>query len=78
MNTSLASTESMVLAAATSCHPLYNAENIIDGSNKSFWCSTGLFPQEIIFTFKQPAHASKLITSCIKGIYTFSSKKSKM
>lgn len=36
---------------ATSSHEDYSPDNIIDGSQDTFWASTGLFPQEFIITF---------------------------
>ncbi|KAI9326123.1 hypothetical protein BDR26DRAFT_877953 [Obelidium mucronatum] len=34
----------------TSADPRFPAENMLDGTTKSFWVSTGLYPQEFIIT----------------------------
>ncbi|KAJ3069374.1 Heat shock protein beta-11 [Podochytrium sp. JEL0797] len=34
----------------TSADPRFPIENILDGSTKSFWATTGLYPQEFIIT----------------------------
>ncbi len=47
-NASLAAGASIVMA--TSNDPSNPAQNILDGSDQTFWASTGLFPQEIIIS----------------------------
>ncbi|KAL0235227.1 hypothetical protein GEMRC1_001809 [Eukaryota sp. GEM-RC1] len=42
--------------------PEYPALNIIDGDNRSCFCTTGLFPQEIIIALPRRAKISKLRT----------------
>ena len=32
----------------TSLDPAYPEENMLDGDEKTFWISTGLFPQEVL------------------------------
>lgn len=39
---------------ATSTDPRNPASAIIDGDEKTFWITTGLFPQEFIISFPQP------------------------
>eukprot|EP00930_Biecheleria_cincta_P045950 TRINITY_DN31675_c0_g1_i1.p1 TRINITY_DN31675_c0_g1~~TRINITY_DN31675_c0_g1_i1.p1 ORF type:complete len:136 (+),score=22.79 TRINITY_DN31675_c0_g1_i1:89-496(+) len=48
-------------------HP---ADNIIDGSDDSFWMSTGLYPQEILFELSTPSPVSnvKLSTTNVKSV----------
>eukprot|EP00927_Polykrikos_kofoidii_P062425 TRINITY_DN57236_c0_g1_i1.p1 TRINITY_DN57236_c0_g1~~TRINITY_DN57236_c0_g1_i1.p1 ORF type:complete len:210 (+),score=25.86 TRINITY_DN57236_c0_g1_i1:313-942(+) len=42
-------------------HP---GDNVIDGSNTTFWMSTGLYPQEILLLLPQPAVVSSVRLSC--------------
>eukprot|EP00933_Yihiella_yeosuensis_P027579 TRINITY_DN21485_c0_g3_i1.p1 TRINITY_DN21485_c0_g3~~TRINITY_DN21485_c0_g3_i1.p1 ORF type:complete len:135 (-),score=35.19 TRINITY_DN21485_c0_g3_i1:92-496(-) len=48
-------------------HP---ADNIIDGSDASYWISTGLYPQEILLQLAQPAPVSsvKIQTTNVKSV----------
>ncbi|KAH6580611.1 hypothetical protein BASA60_002795, partial [Batrachochytrium salamandrivorans] len=48
------------LALATSEHPKHPPSNILDGNIKTFWVSTGLFPQQLIVTLAAPALVSKI------------------
>ncbi|KAH6598001.1 hypothetical protein BASA61_002986 [Batrachochytrium salamandrivorans] len=54
------------LALATSEHPKHPPSNILDGNIKTFWVSTGLFPQQLIVTLAAPALVSKIIISSMK------------
>ncbi|EGF84159.1 hypothetical protein BATDEDRAFT_84886 [Batrachochytrium dendrobatidis JAM81] len=64
-NIALASFGSRV-ALTTSEHPKHPSSNIIDGDVKTFWVSTGLFPQEITVSFANPAMISKIIIVSMK------------
>ncbi|KAI9347781.1 hypothetical protein DFJ73DRAFT_836345 [Zopfochytrium polystomum] len=50
----------MKVAMVTSGDPRFPPENILDGSVKTFWASTGLFPQELILTFASPTMVKKV------------------
>ncbi|KAK7934139.1 hypothetical protein WMY93_005035 [Mugilogobius chulae] len=45
------------LVVASSHDENYPPENIIDGNTKTFWMTTGMFPQEFIIRF---AHSTRL------------------
>uniref|UniRef100_UPI0037E8F4BC intraflagellar transport protein 25 homolog n=1 Tax=Semicossyphus pulcher TaxID=241346 RepID=UPI0037E8F4BC len=55
IDSSLNSLGAKVVVAASSDenHP---PENIIDGNTKTFWMSTGMFPQEFIIRFAEPTN----------------------
>lgn len=57
IDSSLNSLGAKVVVAASSDedHP---PENIIDGDTKTFWMSTGMFPQEFIIGFAEPTMIS--------------------
>eukprot|EP00746_Dinoflagellata_sp_MGD_P161262 gnl/MRDRNA2_/MRDRNA2_88342_c0_seq1.p2 gnl/MRDRNA2_/MRDRNA2_88342_c0~~gnl/MRDRNA2_/MRDRNA2_88342_c0_seq1.p2 ORF type:complete len:137 (-),score=30.78 gnl/MRDRNA2_/MRDRNA2_88342_c0_seq1:231-641(-) len=44
-------------------------ENIIDGSDNTYWISTGLYPQEVLVELGQPINASqiKILTTNVKN-----------
>jgi heat shock protein beta-11 len=44
----------MEVSCATSFDDRFNPANVLDQNPKSFWITTGLYPQELTFTFKQP------------------------
>ncbi|XP_053726772.1 intraflagellar transport protein 25 homolog [Synchiropus splendidus] len=48
------------VVATTSSDENHPPENIIDGNSKTFWMSTGLFPQEIIIRLAEPTNTSKV------------------
>ncbi|XP_069034614.1 intraflagellar transport protein 25 homolog [Embiotoca jacksoni] len=54
IDSSLSSLGAKVVLSASSDenHP---PENIIDGNTETFWMSTGMFPQEFIIRFAEPA-----------------------
>lgn len=57
IDSSLSSLGAKVVVAASSDenHP---PENIADGNTKTFWMSTGMFPQEFIIRFAEPTKIS--------------------
>ncbi|KAF7663528.1 hypothetical protein LDENG_00207610 [Lucifuga dentata] len=52
IDSSLSSLGAKVVVAA-SCDENHPPENIVDGSTKTFWMSTGMFPQEFIIRFAE-------------------------
>ncbi|KAI8930292.1 galactose-binding domain-like protein, partial [Entophlyctis helioformis] len=54
------------LALATSEHPKHPPDCILDGNLKTFWISTGLYPQEFVVSFPAPVSISKIIVSSMK------------
>ncbi|KAI9103038.1 galactose-binding domain-like protein [Phlyctochytrium arcticum] len=51
---------------ATSEHPAHPAENVLDGSSRTFWVSTGLFPQELMVTMPALITVRKIVITCMK------------
>uniref|UniRef100_A0A1A7WR64 Heat shock protein family B (Small), member 11 n=1 Tax=Iconisemion striatum TaxID=60296 RepID=A0A1A7WR64_9TELE len=43
---------------ASSCDENQPPENITDGNTKTFWTSTGMFPQEFIVRFPEPTRVA--------------------
>ncbi|KAL2916400.1 hypothetical protein HK105_204156 [Polyrhizophydium stewartii] len=64
-NMALASSGARI-AMATSEHPKHPPELVLDGNLKTFWMSTGLFPQEFVVTFPTQITVSKIIVSSMK------------
>uniref|UniRef100_A0AAY4C2D6 DNA-repair protein Xrcc1 N-terminal domain-containing protein n=1 Tax=Denticeps clupeoides TaxID=299321 RepID=A0AAY4C2D6_9TELE len=54
----------VLVSSSDENHP---PENILDGSTKSFWISTGMFPQEFIIRFP---HATKISVLTIHSYNT--------
>lgn len=50
------------LCIATSCDDRHPPESAIDGKADTFWSTTGLFPQELVVTLKEPAKVSSIST----------------
>ncbi|XP_072244258.1 intraflagellar transport protein 25 homolog [Leuresthes tenuis] len=48
------------LVLASSSDENHPPENIIDGNTKTFWMSTGMFPQEFIIRFAEPTKVSAM------------------
>ncbi|ORZ40025.1 galactose-binding domain-like protein, partial [Catenaria anguillulae PL171] len=65
---------------ATSQDDRFPASNAIDGNPKSFWTSTGLFPQELILQLATPSDAKRLIIqgSKLKSIRVYSATPDSM
>ncbi|KAJ3415154.1 Heat shock protein beta-11 [Chytridiales sp. JEL 0842] len=49
------------VSMTSSNDPRFPAENILDGSTKSFWATTGLYPQEFVITLPASASVRKVI-----------------
>uniref|UniRef100_A0A1A8ILV6 Heat shock protein family B (Small), member 11 n=1 Tax=Nothobranchius kuhntae TaxID=321403 RepID=A0A1A8ILV6_NOTKU len=43
---------------ASSCDENHPPENIMDGNTKTFWTSTGMFPQEFVIRFPEPTRVA--------------------
>ncbi|KAL3868808.1 hypothetical protein ACJMK2_041567 [Sinanodonta woodiana] len=52
------------IVLATSCDDRYPPENIIDGSDETFWPTTGLFPQEFVLTFSSMMDVKRINLTC--------------
>ncbi|KAM9393539.1 intraflagellar transport protein 25 homolog [Pholidichthys leucotaenia] len=48
------SSQGAKVVLATSSDENHPPENIMDGNTKTFWISTGMFPQEFIIRFAEP------------------------
>ncbi|XP_076020880.1 intraflagellar transport protein 25 homolog [Genypterus blacodes] len=59
IDSSLSSAGAKVVMAA-SCDENHPPEHIIDGSTKTFWMSTGMFPQEFIVRFAESTKMSSV------------------
>lgn len=59
MDLALASNGAQILMA-TSCDTRHPVSNVIDGSEKTFWASTGLYPQELVLAFAGSVQPAKL------------------
>ncbi len=55
---------------ATSLDPQYPEENMTNGSEQSFWISTGMFPQEVVVEVSNRANLVR-IASRGKGCFIF-------
>uniref|UniRef100_A0A8C3TI10 Heat shock protein family B (small) member 11 n=1 Tax=Catharus ustulatus TaxID=91951 RepID=A0A8C3TI10_CATUS len=52
------------LVLATSSDAEHPAESVADGSSKTFWTTTGMFPQELIIGFPKCVKISKVAIQC--------------
>ncbi|CAF0931334.1 unnamed protein product [Rotaria sordida] len=61
------------VSMASSADQDYPASNILDSSEKVFWMTTGLYPQEFIITFKEPIEFRhiRFVTSNVKRFVMF-------
>ncbi|WZN62672.1 intraflagellar transport protein 25 [Chloropicon roscoffensis] len=51
------------VSMATCCDDGHPPECVIDGNPKTFWSTTGLFPQEIVLTLKDQTRISRVTFS---------------
>eukprot|EP00128_Syssomonas_multiformis_P005727 Colp12_sorted_trinity150504_noHs@22020 len=58
------SSNGAVVCLATASDERFPAENMIDGNEKTFWVTTGLFPHEVIITFGSTIKLSKVKIWC--------------
>lgn len=49
---------------STSYDPDYPPENVLSSSNKEFWMSTGLFPQELVFQLNSASNIRTVRIVC--------------
>ncbi|KAI8820776.1 galactose-binding domain-like protein [Fimicolochytrium jonesii] len=54
------------VSLATSYHPQYPAQNVIDGNSKTFWVTTGLYPQELIVSLPKTVNLKRVAVTCTK------------
>lgn len=60
----MVSTVPLSVHYATSMDEEHPPSNIVDSDDTTFWTSTGLFPQEVVLAFKEPAQITRVtITS---------------
>lgn len=62
-STELIDPEKCEILAATSSDERFPAENMLDGSTKTFFATTGLYPQEISISLGEPCGIEKMIVS---------------
>uniref|UniRef100_A0A6I8MYZ5 Intraflagellar transport 25 n=1 Tax=Ornithorhynchus anatinus TaxID=9258 RepID=A0A6I8MYZ5_ORNAN len=58
------SSEGARLVFATSFDQKHPPENILDGNSKTFWITTGMFPQEFLIGFRKQVKIYKLTLQC--------------
>lgn len=46
---------------ASSVDDKYPPENVLDGTESSFWMTTGMFPQEFVVAFAKPIQVSQIV-----------------
>mmetsp|Transcript_21847 Transcript_21847/g.43347 ORF Transcript_21847/g.43347 Transcript_21847/m.43347 type:complete len:151 (-) Transcript_21847:82-534(-) len=69
MNLALAS-NGVAINTATSSDEQFPASNVLDGNYKTFWLTTGMYPQEFIIAFPKPIQFKtiKTFTKSVKRI----------
>uniref|UniRef100_A0A8C6VU39 Heat shock protein, alpha-crystallin-related, b11 n=1 Tax=Nothobranchius furzeri TaxID=105023 RepID=A0A8C6VU39_NOTFU len=55
---------------ASSCDENHPPENIMDGNTKTFWTSTGMFPQEFVIRFPEPTRVAAVTVESYNGTKT--------
>jgi len=55
------------VALATSSDDKHPPENMIDGNAETFWCSTGMFPQEVVIKFQTLMRITNVNISSYNG-----------
>ena len=48
------------VVGVTSADPRHGAASVIDGDARTFWLSTGLFPQELLIRLAEPSALSSI------------------
>ena len=61
----------LTLCYSTSYDVEHPPSNAIEDSETTFWMTTGLFPQEICFSFKNPSKIVRITTITAKAKYVF-------
>ena len=59
--------EGAQVITATSSDENYPASNIIDGEDKTFWMTSGMFPQAFVVSFPQPISVHRVTIHCKGG-----------
>ena len=57
----------MEVKCATSFDERFDPKNVLEARNKSFWMTTGLYPQEILLQLEQPKVFSEVKFACNGG-----------
>jgi len=53
-----------LVSMATCCDEKHPPQCVIDGNAKTFWSTTGLFPQELVLTLKDQTRISRVTFTC--------------
>ena len=62
----------MEVKAATSFDESFDPKNVLDSNNmKTFWMTTGLYPQEILLQLQQPIVINEVKFCTTGGKYSF-------
>ena len=74
----MASTVPLELSYATSLDSEHPPTNIVDNDDTTFWITTGLFPQEAVLQFKNPAQITRIttVTGKVKNMVVYASSDS--
>ena len=69
----MVSTVPMDMFYATSLDSEHPPTNIVDNDETTFWMTTGLFPQEVVLQFKNPAQITRIttITGKVKNMIAY-------
>ena len=69
----MVSTVPMDLFYATALDSEHPPTNIVDNDETTFWMTTGLFPQEVVLQFKNPAQITRIttITGKVKNMIAY-------
>ena len=65
---------------STSLDSEHPPTNIVDNDETTFWMTTGLYPQEVVLQFKNPAQITRLttITGKVKSMVVYAALDSEM
>ena len=76
----MVSTVPMDLFYATALDSEHPPTNIVDNDETTFWMTTGLFPQEVVLQFKNPAQITRVttITGKVKSMIAYAASNKDM
>ena len=76
----MVSTVPLDLFYATSLDSEHPPMNVVDNDETTFWATTGLFPQEIVMQFKNPAQITRVttITGKVKSMIAYAASNKDM
>ena len=57
------------ILVATSTEGRHPPSSIIDGDERTFWMSTGLFPQELVLALPQQTQVHRVLAHMRKGVF---------